>query len=338
MRTLFGEEVAKHWKTVVTDRDFYSPVSKSYVRWKVGQPLGLLSSWGAFTLTHHFVVKYVAKSHSFSDYMVLGDDILIFNPVVAEAYKQFMSDLGVNLNLSKSFVSKDPKHVYGEFAKRVFVGMDEITALPPSLMLETRKSIYMVPEFLSFLERRWQLTIPGCELYAPALLPWLTAKGRRHLSIILGIKKLMEASEGGYPLCLTGLSREQFIIAYNKGLVQKMHEKIDRIFELSSANRDKKITLLIEDTKRIGGEPVSQSVHNSLYSAQHPLYLASLKTSSELSNQQADLWENKDQLIVPIDFIQDPLLGAFFYDRKKHRMRQQGQFILEFYHSLPKSK
>jgi hypothetical protein len=67
-------------------------------------------------LTHHVIVKAAAvlcKKRGFIDYCVLGDDVVIRDDAVAQAYLTIMSQLGVSINLSKSVISKD----FAEFAK-----------------------------------------------------------------------------------------------------------------------------------------------------------------------------------------------------------------------------
>jgi hypothetical protein len=90
------------------------------VRYEVGQPMGALSSWAMLALTHHFIVQYAAfrVGHKgwFSLYLVLGDDIVIFDRTVAASYLDVMKDLGVGINLVKSVVSTDSF----EFAKRFY--------------------------------------------------------------------------------------------------------------------------------------------------------------------------------------------------------------------------
>lgn len=54
--------------------------------------------------------------------MVLGDDIVIFDSLVANRYLQLCKDLGVSINQNKSIVSKKPVL---EFAKRTsYYGID----------------------------------------------------------------------------------------------------------------------------------------------------------------------------------------------------------------------
>lgn len=60
-------------------------------------------------LTHHVIVRVAARKvgiRGFTDYAVLGDDIVIANDEVAKEYYNLMNSLGVSINLSKSVVSK----------------------------------------------------------------------------------------------------------------------------------------------------------------------------------------------------------------------------------------
>ena len=87
--------------------------------------MGVLSSWSAFALTHHAIIEYCAHLSglkSFRDYVVLGDDVAIFNTQVAKLYVKTLSDLGVSIAESKSFTwfPGDPFMPSGEIAKRLF--------------------------------------------------------------------------------------------------------------------------------------------------------------------------------------------------------------------------
>jgi hypothetical protein len=46
------------WLKVMTHRDFFIKSLNVSVRWEVGQPLGLLSSFPSFALWHHDIVQY----------------------------------------------------------------------------------------------------------------------------------------------------------------------------------------------------------------------------------------------------------------------------------------
>jgi hypothetical protein len=68
-------------------------------------------------LTHHLIVREAALRvgiENFTEYALLGDDIVIRNSIVAQKYVYLMNALGVSINMSKSVISKD----FAEFASR----------------------------------------------------------------------------------------------------------------------------------------------------------------------------------------------------------------------------
>lgn len=99
--------------SVVVDR-----VDPQIIRWEVGQPLGLYPSFASFALLHHSLVRGLFRRRKRKPkYVLLGDDIIIFDDEVAADYVQLMSDLGVPISAAKSLVSD---HVC-EFAGRVIL-------------------------------------------------------------------------------------------------------------------------------------------------------------------------------------------------------------------------
>jgi hypothetical protein len=76
-------------------------------RYAVGQPMGAYSSFPMLALTHHVIVQIAARRAGklgwFTNYALLGDDVVIADPMVAPQYLLLMRDiLGVEINLSKS--------------------------------------------------------------------------------------------------------------------------------------------------------------------------------------------------------------------------------------------
>lgn len=109
--------MANAWRNLLTQREFLTPDGESTVKYSVGQPMGGYSSWAAFSLCHHFVVQFCAWKHNlypFTNYILLGDDIVIKNTKVAKEYMKVMRRLGVEISPTKTHVSKDTY----EFAKR----------------------------------------------------------------------------------------------------------------------------------------------------------------------------------------------------------------------------
>lgn len=113
------------------------------VRYSVGQPMGAYSSWAMLALTHHVIVRLAALEAGktdFSNYALLGDDLVIADDDVAQSYLNLMKGLGLEINLSKSVISND----FAEFAK-VWKGVNlNFSPIGPGLILRTiRDKVYI---------------------------------------------------------------------------------------------------------------------------------------------------------------------------------------------------
>jgi hypothetical protein len=104
------------------------------------------------------------------DYAVLGDDIVIcegstfFGSVKSapENYLDIMSNLGVEVSLPKSIISKD----YIEFAKRVFdINGQDWSPVGPGLLLSAVRNNDLEGLFLADLLKRDLLDIPASLKY-----------------------------------------------------------------------------------------------------------------------------------------------------------------------------
>jgi hypothetical protein len=104
-----------------------------FVRYSVGQPMGLLSSWPVMAISHHILVWWAYKlaypgrdPRYFKGYCILGDDLVIRDRLTAEKYLVLIAALGVDYSLEKSFFS------YGlaEFAKSLFLRGNDLTPFP----------------------------------------------------------------------------------------------------------------------------------------------------------------------------------------------------------------
>jgi hypothetical protein len=153
MSELFSPEIANSWARLVSDREFHHKYGDP-VKWKVGQPLGLLSSWGSFALWHHIIIEYCAAKvgiKSFRDYAVLGDDVVIWNSSVAVEYQKQMKFLGIPINLTKS-VTGDSQHSQIEFAKRHARDGIEISGISYNLL--NKNSLRNVDELICEVNKR----------------------------------------------------------------------------------------------------------------------------------------------------------------------------------------
>lgn len=146
---LTNDEVGKSWKQIMTQEEFFYQ-GKTY-RYNCGQPMGAYSSWAMFALCHHMVVIIAglrAGLDSYSAkrcYMLLGDDIVIHNDMVAEKYREIIQNLGVDISKLKTHTSVDTF----EFAKRWYHKGEEVSPFPIAALLESLKSWPEMVEILS---------------------------------------------------------------------------------------------------------------------------------------------------------------------------------------------
>lgn len=112
----------------------HAPIERESLSYQTGQPMGALSSWAMLAITHHLIVQkswrmaYPSEDKAwFTDYEILGDDIVIFDKLVADTYLSYMRLLGVEINLSKSVVSNNGSF---EFAKNTYYKTHNISGIP----------------------------------------------------------------------------------------------------------------------------------------------------------------------------------------------------------------
>jgi len=187
LSVLIGDRAAALWLTLLTARDYW--YKGAAYRYAAGQPMGTLSSWASFALTHHVVVQIAAMraghDRLFQGYVLLGDDIVIADCDVAEEYRDLMAWFQVSINDSKSLVGVGA----AEFAKRHFRKGQEVTGMPGSLILlaGTRLSGLRVLVDVA-LRRGWKISGQSVLAAITFLLPSIGAvrKWRFVLVSLLG--------------------------------------------------------------------------------------------------------------------------------------------------------
>jgi hypothetical protein len=110
-------------------------------------------------LTHHVLVRVAAlrcgKPH-FTDYVILGDDIVIANADVAQQYKALLSTLDMPISEAKTHVSNDTF----EFAKRWFHKGCEITGFSTAGLFSVWKRYSLLHNYLATQrDHGWDLEI-----------------------------------------------------------------------------------------------------------------------------------------------------------------------------------
>lgn len=124
--------------------------------------MGLMSSWPALAITNHFLIRMAALNkgyRNFSDYLVLGDDVVIFNTKVSDEYVNILETLGVDTKPEDSIMPGELHSI--EIAKRLFRLGREISPLPMRLY-RRNKSLFYYHSIDRGILNTLDLANPGC--------------------------------------------------------------------------------------------------------------------------------------------------------------------------------
>jgi len=143
----FPKEYCEAWRDIMVGYPFRSPEGYQLM-YKTGNPLGAYSSWASFALAHHYVLFYccmeLKKDWKRSNYVLLGDDLVIGDRELAEKYKSVLKELDIPYSVAKTHDSS----YFFEFAKRIVYRGVEITAFPISGLKEVHKRYHLLVSFL----------------------------------------------------------------------------------------------------------------------------------------------------------------------------------------------
>nr|UJQ92532.1 MAG: putative RNA-dependent RNA polymerase [Mitoviridae sp.] len=164
-KSLISQEFATQWMRLLVGRGYYAFSNKYNVaemlHYAVGQPMGALSSWASLAVTHHFLVQVAAWEAGvvpvgtwFTDYAVLGDDLVIFDSKVKVLYLKVVDAIGVECGIAKSLLS--PRGTAIEFAKRTFWLGKDISPVP---LLEFISANLTLSDAISFA-RKYSMSFP----------------------------------------------------------------------------------------------------------------------------------------------------------------------------------
>lgn len=130
------------WKKILCDYPFsWEPLGgpSQSLHYTVGTPMGCYGSWASFAVTHHYVMFYLCKKLGINwkeaHYALLGDDIVISDARLGEAYLGFLKEIGVEYSAPKTFISRSVI----EFAKRILFNGYEISPFPVGSLLTALK-------------------------------------------------------------------------------------------------------------------------------------------------------------------------------------------------------
>ena len=215
LATLISPEYAAAWYELLCTREYKLPKGAGSVKYGAGQPMGAYSSWTTFSITHHAIVRLSAKRAglpiTWSDYVLLGDDIVLANEHVAKEYMTILSILGVSVSKTKTHVSNDTY----EFAKRWIHLGEEVTGAPLGSLFEAIRFVN---------KKEWRNQLP--------------TKLVRHISYY-GVATWFREIEARWlsrsrTLVSRGLLAEFFLLLGRGGLSDRLAEKAWKFFLLPS--------------------------------------------------------------------------------------------------------
>lgn len=157
-------QLVNSWASLLVDRPYWHPsqypLPSKEVKYSVGQPMGALSSWAMLALTHHFIVQSAAwrsgivpLNKLYTNYALLGDDLVLGDKSVMKQYLHILRALGVECGLHKSVLSHDGLSL--EFAKKTFYRGEDVS---PVSLTELVAACSSISEIISF-GRKYNLTL-----------------------------------------------------------------------------------------------------------------------------------------------------------------------------------
>lgn len=173
-------------KGVYVDNEF-----NRLVRWGTGQPQGHGPSFNLATLTHVCILQSCITSPEQQRlFSVIGDDVVIADDALAESYRDKMTALGVDINLSKSTQSE----LMAEYAGKLILAdgiipSAKVKLLKPVNHMTIRERNALPDILVSQLEfygpRRWNTLPPDLRSFAlKSILPeWVGGINFKHPDI-----------------------------------------------------------------------------------------------------------------------------------------------------------
>lgn len=306
------------------------------MRWSVGQPLGLLSSFPSFSLWHHDIVQFsYARVRArrgkppkfFQEYRILGDDVVIFNKEVAGEY-QFLieSVFAISINMTKSVIG-DSKNSQIEFTKRLALRGKEMSSIKHNIL--TKSSMQNMLELIDIMYER-DFISPGTHIYG--LYSFLSSKEQAQFSFMLWVRSRCEAPFNWITLPLS-IDRETFNVKLLELRSQKLMEKTTLIdkYLLAAKPLDElyKKSSLPYNERALGLES-----HESDNLKLHPLVWAINQTGLDLSIALSTIWDEPNPDVSPVEYLPIVSSNSYFHTPRKASTEYVSGLILDIFKDL----
>jgi len=320
-----NEDLSESWSTVIADREFQTPTGEQ-IRWEVGQPLGLLSSWPSFALWHHIFVQYCAFRcgiSTFREYEILGDDVVIWNKAVGDIYSAMISEIGIPINKTKSVISCNG-NTQIEFAKRIALNGIELSGL--NYNITNKSELTFVNPLIEEMYSRGLLTHTpdhfGIEYFR-------SSRRNTLLSKIVSTRYRLLPSIGG-----NNTSHITALLLYSVKRIRKqlIQDKLAKLDSILMANKPLEVYF-----NKAGCQIDQIQLGNSGYGnpeSLHPLVWAINAQGEELAIALSLLEFDDDPSVAPVEYL--PIVGneLFFKNRKMKESQWFTSTLIQAYDAL----
>jgi len=224
--SLFQDISRMRWKSAHGD-----------VIWKRGQPLGMYPSFFAFTLTHGMVLNSLARGPG--EFLVVGDDVVIFDEELNTAYIQFLDACKCPYSTEKSLISS----VSAEFAGKVITANSVIPQLKWRKMsndsfLDLAK--LLGPRSRELMTKRQQVVFDSVRSLQEPIGLNMSTPGNNMLSSWVRTQKILDGMQQRSVRSLTELIRTTVRNASD--------DPSKRILNPDTSTFDKKVCMVFQQT------------------------------------------------------------------------------------------
>jgi hypothetical protein len=260
MEYFFGE-IGETWGEILKDIKFC--FRDKCIKYKVGQPMGLYSSWASLALVHHMIIQYAANNvgiSPFINYSVLGDDVAIWNKAVAEEYTKIIQDLDVEISKAKSYIPRGfDTYWKAEFAKRLYIKGEEISGISPDVLNEGFKSLWNFPELVNFLIRHGFNRMTEVPISRVAKIFKLSPKDVDQLVCAFRVNEILGGQSIQIDVTLDTIIADRLSsLTLTKLMLERVDELTESIGNISSDLFDEEETNRAVLEKHLGSEIISE--------------------------------------------------------------------------------
>jgi len=303
----FGKDVGETWSFIMSRIPPYVKHINKHVFYSTGQPMGAYSSWAVLNITHHYVIRFLAKKYRLPPlYKVLGDDVVIQGEELAKHYREYLYKLGVEINENKSLTHCEGLPHSAEFARHIVRDGNNVGCVSPNI-LETIDSgnwpmaIELIREVKAKLNLKVQVSKDTTRI-PKQIVKYLSSKTLQLVVLALSIPgvnlklpitKVDSISQSDLE------NTDEYVILDNpwKSKDNRSIQASLNILWMSEANKRMNLLSKLQDLLSEPGTSVPEGF--LLSSHNHPIRATLSKLSEELAGQFWQIMRGEPAPLVP---------------------------------------